>query len=108
MKLRPAQLEALLTDWQIWARDTQLPPLSTPGHPWRTWLFLGGRGAGKTRAGAEWVRAIATGADIAVDPGDPVETRTRDSLPPCGGGLGWGGIPELSFSAPLSRLQSRP
>lgn len=23
---------------------------------WRNWLFLGGRGAGKTRAGAEWVR----------------------------------------------------
>ena len=38
--------------WPAWARLTQLPP---PG-PWRTWLFLGGRGAGKTRAGAEWVR----------------------------------------------------
>ena len=38
--------------WPAWARLAQLPP---PG-PWRTWLFLGGRGAGKTRAGAEWVR----------------------------------------------------
>jgi phage terminase large subunit-like protein len=28
---------------------------------WRTWLMLGGRGAGKTRAGAEWVRARALG-----------------------------------------------
>jgi phage terminase large subunit-like protein len=37
------------------ARDTQAPP---PGD-WRTWLFLGGRGAGKTRAGAEWVRFAA-------------------------------------------------
>ena len=26
-----------------------------PGGDWTTWLFLGGRGAGKTRAGAEWV-----------------------------------------------------
>ncbi len=26
---------------------------------WRTWLFMGGRGAGKTRAGAEWVRYMA-------------------------------------------------
>ena len=26
---------------------------------WRTWVFLGGRGAGKTRAGAEWVWAMA-------------------------------------------------
>ena len=42
-----------LYDWNQWARDEQLPP---PGD-WRIWLFLGGRGAGKTRAGAEWVRA---------------------------------------------------
>ena len=34
------------------ARLSQCPP---PGG-WRTWMFLGGRGAGKTRAGAEWVR----------------------------------------------------
>ena len=26
-----------------------------PEGDWRVWLFLGGRGAGKTRAGAEWV-----------------------------------------------------
>ncbi|MEO1642263.1 MAG: terminase family protein, partial [Pseudomonadota bacterium] len=31
-----------------------MPPVSATG--WRNWLFLGGRGAGKTRAGAEWVR----------------------------------------------------
>lgn len=30
----------------------QIPPSGV----WHTWLFLGGRGAGKTRAGAEWVR----------------------------------------------------
>lgn len=33
------------------ARAAQRPP---PGD-WRTWLILGGRGSGKTRAGAEWV-----------------------------------------------------
>ena len=33
-----------------------------PSHiPWTTWLMLGGRGAGKTRLGAEWVRALAHG-----------------------------------------------
>lgn len=37
------------------ARAAQRPP---PGD-WRTWLFMGGRGAGKTRAGAEWVRFSA-------------------------------------------------
>jgi len=31
------------------------------GGPWTTWLVLGGRGAGKTRLGAEWVRALAHG-----------------------------------------------
>ncbi|WP_322516451.1 terminase family protein [Rhodopseudomonas palustris] len=31
------------------------------GGPWTTWLLLGGRGAGKTRTGAEWVRALAHG-----------------------------------------------
>lgn len=41
--------------WRLWARRDQLPP---PGD-WRTWLILAGRGFGKTRAGAEWVRHIA-------------------------------------------------
>ena len=31
------------------------------GGPWTTWLSLGGRGAGKTRTGAEWLRAMALG-----------------------------------------------
>ncbi|NJM34787.1 MAG: ATP-binding protein, partial [Rhodomicrobium sp.] len=51
-----AEAEFLLHDWQLWARDDQLPPpLSQSGGLWTTWLILGGRGAGKTRAGAEWV-----------------------------------------------------
>ena len=41
----------LLTEWTFWARPEQLPPDGN----WRIWLFLGGRGAGKTRAGAEWI-----------------------------------------------------
>ncbi|MGQ0485730.1 MAG: DNA-packaging protein [Hyphomicrobiales bacterium] len=44
-------------DWPSWARENQRPPASD----WNTWLLLGGRGAGKTRAGAEWVRARALG-----------------------------------------------
>ena len=57
-----ADLDAVLADWHIWARDDQLPPVSLPdGTPWRVWLILGGRGSGKTRAGAEWVRAKALG-----------------------------------------------
>lgn len=52
----------LLADWELWARDDQLPPdTAQGGAPWTTWLVLGGRGAGKTRAGAEWVRGLALG-----------------------------------------------
>ena len=41
--------------WEIHAREAQLAP---PGD-WRIWLIMAGRGFGKTRAGAEWVRMIA-------------------------------------------------
>ena len=49
----PAQARALLYDWSVWARPAQLPP---PGD-WRIWLLLAGRGFGKTRTGAELIRA---------------------------------------------------
>jgi phage terminase large subunit-like protein len=48
--------------WNIFAHAYQSPPALAPdGNPWHTWLMIGGRGAGKTRAGAEWVRAQALG-----------------------------------------------
>ena len=37
------------------------PPAANNGGPWTTWLVLAGRGAGKTRLGAEWVRALVHG-----------------------------------------------
>jgi phage terminase large subunit-like protein len=61
-------LAFLVRDWELWARDDQLPPDAADGRDWRTWLILGGRGAGKTRAGAEWVRAIATHPPTGGDP----------------------------------------
>ncbi len=69
--LSPHELTALHYDFEIWARDDQLPPTSSDrgalggGRSWTTWLMLGGRGAGKTRAGAEWVRAHARDASDA-------------------------------------------
>ncbi len=42
------------TPWGELAHAAQLPPEGA----WRTWLMMGGRGAGKTRAGAEWVRGL--------------------------------------------------
>lgn len=47
--------ERLLHDWRFWGRPGQLPPSGD----WRVWLVLAGRGFGKTRAGAEWVRRVA-------------------------------------------------
>lgn len=50
--LSDRQLEALNWDWKFWGRPDQL----TPAGDWLTWLILAGRGWGKTRTGAEWVR----------------------------------------------------
>lgn len=60
--LKPSEMELLDTVWELHAHAHQLPPGAAPnGAPWLTWLMIGGRGAGKTRAGAEWVRAQAMG-----------------------------------------------
>jgi phage terminase large subunit-like protein len=52
--------DAIESDWQAIARPEQLPP---PGE-WGIWLILAGRGAGKTRSGAEWVRSLAEAASV--------------------------------------------
>jgi|SRR5215831_2417754 len=39
-------------DWRFWGRPGQ----HAPNWFWRVWLILAGRGWGKTRTGAEWVR----------------------------------------------------
>jgi phage terminase large subunit-like protein len=51
--LTPEQAHALLTDWRGFnARPDQIAPEGD----WDIWLVLAGRGWGKTRTGAEWVR----------------------------------------------------
>ena len=55
--LSPTEQTWLLHHWPLWARPKQAPP---PGD-WRVWLLMAGRGFGKTRAGAEWVRWLANG-----------------------------------------------
>lgn len=58
-RLNLRQTRLLNRDFRNFGREgKQLPP---DGGDWRSWLILGGRGAGKTRAGAEWVRARALG-----------------------------------------------
>ena len=56
---------AMAGDWRFLAREQQWAPEGD----WRQWLMLGGRGSGKTRAGAEWIEAFAAanpGARIAL------------------------------------------
>ena len=54
--LTEEQAEDLLWDWHAWARPNQIPPDGI----WLTWLVLAGRGFGKTRCGAEFVREEVT------------------------------------------------
>lgn len=57
-------LLALPWMFEFWALPHQLPPEGA----WKSWVIMGGRGAGKTRAGAEWVRSVVEGAGP-LDPG---------------------------------------
>ncbi|MEC3911644.1 terminase family protein [Sphingobium sp. CR2-8] len=54
-RLDQAAAERLAHEWLYLARPGQLPPAGD----WRIWLMMAGRGFGKTRAGAEWVRMVA-------------------------------------------------
>lgn len=75
-------VEALAYDWQIWARDTQLPPSGE----WLWWLVLAGRGFGKTRTGAEWIRMrVAEGARAIALIG-PTAADARDTMVELGPG----------------------
>ena len=55
---RPAQIGVIKEKYEWKPRDSQKPPTAD----WRVWLLLAGRGFGKTRTGAEYVRAaVETG-----------------------------------------------
>lgn len=58
--------QRILYDWDVWARADQRAPKALPdGTPWFCWALISGRGAGKTRTGAETVKQWAGG------PNDP-------------------------------------
>jgi phage terminase large subunit-like protein len=64
-RLTEAERRVLDDRWPVWAHDGQLPGRDD----WTVWLIRAGRGFGKTRAGAEWVSAVARqrpGARIAL------------------------------------------
>ena len=55
MALSGLDPDQLLWDWSMWGRPEQLAPEGN----WNIWIYLAGRGAGKTRSAAEWVREQA-------------------------------------------------
>lgn len=73
-RMSEAQKRALRGHWRLWAHAGQLPPAGD----WTTWLIMAGRGFGKSRAGAEWVREVARttpGARIALVSASLAEAR---------------------------------
>jgi len=88
LDLDPALVAALPYLWtELHARPEQIAP---PG-AWRTWVLLGGRGLGKTRAGAEWVRShidsgtarrVALVSDTARDVRDVMVAMLEQVSPP--------------------------
>ncbi|MEO9599614.1 terminase family protein [Parasphingorhabdus sp.] len=74
-RLSEREKQAFLYRWNFWARPEQRPPAGD----WSIWLIMAGRGFGKTRAGAEWVRHIAErdgSARFALVGANYAETRT--------------------------------
>jgi phage terminase large subunit-like protein len=53
-RLSDVDKAVLRFNWSFWARPDQLEPKGR----WNTWMIMVGRGGGKTRAGAEWVRQV--------------------------------------------------
>lgn len=53
--VKDGMLRTVHEAWELWAHEGQLPPAGD----WSVWLMQAGRGFGKTRAGAEWVSAMA-------------------------------------------------
>lgn len=56
MVLEGTDPDILIYDWQFWGRPSQIPP---DDRDWSIFAMVAGRGAGKTRSGAEWVQDMA-------------------------------------------------
>ena len=53
--LSPLEMTLLYHDWRVMGRRAQNPEAMD----WFLWIILAGRGWGKTRTGAQWVKRIA-------------------------------------------------
>jgi predicted phage terminase large subunit-like protein len=69
--------QAARSDWHTIARPEQLAPTGD----WTSWVFCGGRGAGKTRSGAEWVQGrVEAGRARRIHLISPTASDCRDVL----------------------------
>lgn len=50
--LQEEERKLLFYLWRVWGRPEQI----SPNWEWIVWIYLAGRGSGKTRSGAEWVK----------------------------------------------------
>lgn len=75
-QLKPEELQVLAYDWKLWRRPAQV----APAWDWGTWLILAGRGFGKTRVGAEQVRAWKQAGIARVNLIGPTADDVRDAM----------------------------
>jgi len=100
--LSPEEAAALTSDWQFWGRPTQV----SPAGDWRIWLLLAGRGFGKTRTGAEWVRIQVEGKRARrVALVGPTAAAVRDVMIEGESGLLAGAYPRFRPKYQASRLR---
>lgn len=75
--LTKQEADALIYDWKFWGRPNQFAPEGD----WTYWLALAGRGFGKTRLGAEFVRAeVEAGRAKRVALVAPIASDARDVM----------------------------
>lgn len=98
-KLSKDEVQALLYDWRFWARPNQLAPIN---RFWNIWLILAGRGWGKTRTGAEFIRdQIEAGYNGLIHLIAPTAADVRDVMVEGESGL-------MNISPPWNRPQYEP
>lgn len=75
-QLSPLDFRRLAFCWRFWARPEQLAPVGD----WSVWLIEAGRGFGKSRGGAEWVRERIEGGEREVALIGPTLQDVRDTM----------------------------
>lgn len=92
------EARALLFDWRFWGRPAQL----APDGDWLWWAIVAGRGFGKTRSGAEWIREeVEAGRARRVALVAPTAADARDTM-----ALGESGL--VAVSPPWARPDYEP